>query len=288
MRNEVRAWVKFLTAYLACFAFLAVQASLPEAPSSSLYPKTSDSVAQKIHSRTIRVGIGELDYPPFYFVRENKLSGAAFEIVSELARSLGHSLEIHRYPWSRIQKKLETGEIEMMILYLKSPERLKDVFYVNPPHIYEASNLIVHKPSEIAFNGNLWELRAYNFGSVRGYTHGPAFDSAGFLKKQLVNDERLLIRILVNHRVDIAVGNPQTIQMYAKETGMENQIRILEPALNVGLNHIAFSRACSDAENLANQFSRELSKFILTDRYRDILSRYGFDPHFKLSDSNSE
>jgi len=227
--------------------------------------------------RRIRVGISDLDYPPFYFEQNGQLQGAAFEIASAVAGAKSYSLQINRYPWARIQYYLRTGEIEMMILYFKTPERAKDVIYAEIAHIFEASVLFVPKQSTVNFSGDLRNLKAYRFANVRGYSHGREYEQADYLQKQQVNNEEQLIRVLVYGRADIAVGNQQAIAMSAARIGLDQQIRFLEPPVAVEPNYFAFSKACPDAAVLARDFSAGLRAFMQTPAYAEILVKYGFD-----------
>lgn len=95
--------------------------------------------------KVIQVGLGSLDYPPFYFEEKDKMKGAAVEISETIASRLGYRLDYKRYPWKRVQKLLASGNIEMMILYFKTPEREKDAYFTDTPHINESSYLFVRK-----------------------------------------------------------------------------------------------------------------------------------------------
>lgn len=251
--------------------------SLTSVPGSMALPVAGSGAPVSDRAWTIKVGISDLDYPPFYFEDAGGMRGAAYEIAAEVARQQGYRFEIERRPWKRIQAGLKTGEIEMMILYFKTPERADDVIYAEFPHIYEASALFVESSSSIAFTGDLGALRAYRFGSVRGYSHGEVYDHSTVLSKQEVNNEQQLIRVLVNGRVDVAVCNPQAIRFYAKQMGMEERIRFLEPAVAVEPNYLAFSKARPNATKLAKAFSDGLREFMRTPRYRRILNEYELD-----------
>ncbi len=251
-----------------------------EALTTTPSPRVSDLSfsSSRQPRREIKVGIASLDYPPFYFEQDGQLRGAAFEIATEVARSQGYTLRIHRYPWTRIQNLLKSGDVEMMILYFKTPRRGEDVIYAEIPHLFESSKLFVRADSKITFSGDLHDLKPYLFGNVRGYSHGKAYDEAEYLQKQVVNNEEQLIRILVYGRIDVAVCNPQAITMYANRLGLGKKIRFLEPPVANEPNYFAFSKACQDAPVIAREFSEGLRAFMQTPAYREILVKYHFDP----------
>jgi ABC-type amino acid transport substrate-binding protein len=230
-----------------------------------------------IQAKELRVGLGELDYPPFYFEKDGNLHGAAIEITQHIAQKLGHTLVFRRYPWARVQLYLKTGDVDAVILYFKTPEREKDVVFTDIPHLYESSSLFVAKGTETPFNGTLSDLWSYRFGNVRGYSHGKEYDGAEYLNKHIVNNETLLIRMLVKGRIDIAVGNKPAIIMYAKQEGLHDKITFLTPPIDKAPNFFAFSKSRKDAAGLAKEFSTEVKKIIASERYQHILKRYGLD-----------
>jgi len=233
--------------------------------------------ALPVQAKELKVGLGELDYPPFYFVKDGTLHGAAIEIARQVSKKLGHTLVFKRYPFARLQAMLKQGKIELMILYFKTPDRQKDAVYTDLPHIYESSHLFTVKGAEISFGGALADLNSYSFGNVRGYSHGKDYDGADFLNKHAVRNEQTLLRMLIGGRFDIAVGNKPAILMYARQKGLDDKITFLTPTIDEGPNYFAFSKARRDAEELAKEFSFAVQEFIDTGEYRQILEKYDFD-----------
>ncbi len=236
-------------------------------------------VSFSVDSKELRVGLAELDYPPFYFKEQGKYHGAALEVSRTIANRLNHQLVFVRYPWKRIQTYLQSGDVDMMILYFKTPERAKDVVYVEIPHIYESSDLFVRKNSDIKFKGDLLDLQKYSFGNVRGYSYGDEYNNAKGIFKQEVNNEEQLIRILAYGRIDIGVGNKAVILRHAKALGLSDKIRFIEPPIDISANYIAFSKTRRDAQELADEYSEMLKVFVKTDEYKAILKKYSLEVH---------
>jgi len=228
-------------------------------------------------AQELRVGLAELDYPPFYFEKNGQYNGAALEISKKVAKNLGHDLVFVRAPWRRIQSYLRSGNVDMMILYFRTPEREQDVIYVAVPHINESSDLFVLHNSDIKFEGSLHGLTSYKFGNIRGYSHGTEYDNAKQISKHTFSNEEQLIEGLVNGRVDIGVGNKPVVLRHAKNLKLVDKIRFLSPSLHIGENYIVFSKARKDAQELADKFSSQLKTFMKTDEYRTILQKYHFD-----------
>ena len=228
-------------------------------------------------AKELKVGLANDDYAPFYYEFSGEYRGAALEVAKAVAETLGHKLIYIRAPWKRIQSYLRAGKIDMMILYMKTPERAVDVIFTDIPHIYESSDLFVLKKSLIKFEGALSDLKSYKFGNVRGYSHGTEYNNSENLSKMQITNEEQLIRILIRGRIDIGVGNKPVIMRAAFHMGLIDEIRFLAPPIDAGANYIAFSKARKDAQELANQFSSQLKIYMKTDEYRAILKSYNFD-----------
>ena len=224
------------------------------------------------------VGVSENDYTPFYFEEvDGGFKGAAADIAAHLSKSLGHHLTYKRFPWKRVQHNLASGRIDMVILYFKTEERAQHVHYVEIPHLYESSSLVVTSDSTIRFDGKLDSLNQHLFGNVTGYWHGETYSNHAGLRKLELDSTRTLLATLVRGKVDIAVGNKPVMLALARKMKIAGNLHFLEPKIDYAPDYFAFSRARPDALELTNQFSTALRDFIRTETYREILVRYGFE-----------
>ena len=108
-----------------------------------------------IQAKELRVGLGELDYPPFYFEKDGNLHGAAIEIAQHIAQKLGHTLVFRRYPWKRVQLNLKTGDVDAAILYFKTPEREKTLLF-SQPYLVNRIKFIRHKNLQVDYQSLQW------------------------------------------------------------------------------------------------------------------------------------
>lgn len=234
------------------------------------------ALPQRAAAMELVVGISNLDYAPFYYEEEGEIVGAAADIAKAIAAQMGDTLVFERFPWKRVQNQLASGDIDLVMLYFKTPERAKHVYYLDQPHIHEDSSLFTLKGKDIPFTGDLHALTPYTFGFVRGYSHGAEFDGATYLQKFEILSEERLIKMLRAERFDIAVGNEQVMTFIAKKLGVADQLAFLQPIIDRSPDYIAFSKALPDAEELTRKYSAALRDFMKTDDYKAILSRYGF------------
>lgn len=234
----------------------------------SIWPMSS-------YAKELKVGIGLVNYPPYYFEKDGAMQGAVLEISQHIADKLGHTLVFEQLPWPRIQLYLRKGDIDMVILYFKTPEREKYVIYTDTPHIYDKSYLFTKKDAVIHFEGNLDSMQDYHFGHVRGYSHGAEYDNATQLQKQGAGEEKQLIRMLLNDRVDVAIGNKAVISVHAEEEGVLDELSFLTPPIDTAPVYFAFSKAKIDSNSLAHDFSKQVEVLLTTEEYQQILKKYG-------------
>lgn len=227
-------------------------------------------------NETLTVGLSTADYPPYYFVGDKGLKGAAVNIAEDIAAELNYKLVYKRYPWKRVQRNLHTGDVDLVLVYFKTSERAKDVVYTDRPHLSETASLFISSNMKISFNGNLETLNHHHFFGVRGYFYGERYASIPERNRGSVSDESELVRRIANPNFEmIGIGNKPTIEFYARQQGLESKIKFLTPAIFEGYNYFAFSRMRSDADLLALRFSKALDRYMKTKRYRAILNEYG-------------
>jgi len=231
-----------------------------------------------VQAKELKVGIGNIYYPPYYFEQDGVMHGAVIEMAQHIAANLGHTLVFEQYPWSRIQLYLRQGTIDMVILYFKTPARQADVIYTDIPHIYDSSYLVSKRGAAIEFDGDLSKLKHYKFGNVRASSHGVAYDSAKGLSKLLAVDEVQLLRMLLRARIDLAIANKAVLSMHAQHAGVFDKINFMYPPIDVAPAFFAFSKAKPAAKQLAKQFSIEIKKLITTEKYQKILNKYQLGP----------
>jgi len=228
-------------------------------------------------AKEIKVGIGMIDYPPYYFEKDGLLQGALIEVSQHIADELGHTLIFEKYPWPRIQLYLREGNIDMVLISSKTADREKYAVFAEVPHTYETNYLFVKKGTELDFNGDIQSLNKHHFGSVRGYFYGVEYDTADQLNKQEASNEKQLIEMLLHKRIDIAIGNLEVIHFFAEAENVRNEISFIFPPINRTPSYFAFSKIKKDSTMLAHDFTLEVRKLIRTKKYREILNKYGIN-----------
>ena len=163
-----------------------------------------------IAAKSQMIELSAFNYPPFYFKEEGRIQGIAVDIINEVFQRLELNHRLNMYPLKRALRYLEHGDMDGMMILIKTPEREKYLQYTDP--VTSVRGLIW---SSAARDGGAVEfdrfddLLDYRIGVTRGYSYGKSFDA--FLKKHsqihVVNTDLQNYKMLIAGRVDIFPGN---------------------------------------------------------------------------------
>ncbi|WP_428773135.1 substrate-binding periplasmic protein [Vibrio sp.] len=229
------------------------------------------------------------DYYPFYYRdAAGDYKGASFEIVSQLCRNLGYDVKVTQLSSMRLMlDDLGSGKQDVSVNLTTTPERAKVALFTSVPHIYESQNLISRADNNVNFQGRLIDLSRYRFGPILGWTYGPQFDNAEFLNKAYVNNSVDQLKGLLSGRFDFAINNPLYFRNMALKLGVSRAFKVLEPAVFTLPVTIGVSRQYPQAAQLVQDLEQELVRFQAQAAYKEILTRYGFEPAQMLGGDGS-
>lgn len=215
------------------------------------------------------------DYPPYIYEKDGELVGICTELVEAAFSLLGISVSYNEYPFSRMLKKAEWGQVDAVMMVFRTPEREEYLYYPDNSLFYEHNSFFVKKSTQITYSGKLEELRNYAIGIVFGFSYGEQFDNAAYIEKEVSANHELLLRKLRGNRFKVGLGNKHVVQFYADTIGFEDGIEFLEP------NHfdkeplyVAFTKKVPGYDKLAERFSQALDELKESGQYQQILAKY--------------
>ncbi len=124
----------------------------------------------------VRAVLAEVDYPPFYYVRDGEMAGISIEVLNHISNQINLNTSFIRLSWPRVLKSLEDGSVDLVTTFFNTAERAPFVVYTGVPHAYEINTFFALKKHEVSFNGHLESLSAHRIGMIRGYSYGHKFD----------------------------------------------------------------------------------------------------------------
>lgn len=223
---------------------------------------------------TLTIALADVDYPPFYFKDNDNFSGISIEVLEHIAADLGFTLNYQRSSWQGALNSLKTGKADLITTMFYTEERAQFALYPDEPHAIEINQFITRPDLSISYDGSLNALKQYRIGMVSGYTYGKEYDSAHFLKKDVVNNESQLIKMLIGKRFELAIGNPFAIKLQADRQGVSHQIILLEPAVDISPIYMAISKKTPNAAYLVQQFSKSIKSLKRSPKYSGMLKKY--------------
>ena len=226
-----------------------------------------------IYSSEVLNGGCEADYPPYNFYSNNKIVGIDTDIVTFVLNKMGVHYKFETYPWSRVLVLLQKNELDIAWQFVDSPERRKDFNLAGPIRNGETV-FFVPADSKIKNWKQLSDFKGMSIGIVRGYKYSDEFDNNMELKKEESNSNQTLVLKTLGKRVDISIGDKNTILYILKTTNNLNKIRILEKPLKVVPRYVGFSK---NNLQLSKKFQATLDKFFNKNEYDKIVKKYSVD-----------
>ncbi len=223
-----------------------------------------------VQAQTWKIACEE-DFPPYNFLDEKKNKiGLDTEIVAAVLAYLDVKYELNVYPWKRVVNLLDTHQVHMAYQFVGSPERFSSYLLIGPIRS-GFTVFFVHKDSAIQFN-TLDDLRPYTIGTVKGFKYTNEFDQADFLKKDdsAIDNEQLVKKLAVK-RVDMIIGDRDTLSFLARRAGVYDQIQLLPKVLREVPRYVGFH---TSERARAGLFAHGLNAIIANGTHAQIVAKW--------------
>ena len=224
---------------------------------------------------------GNSEYPPFLWrknLETNHLLGTNSLIMKEISQRLGKPIRLkHTGPWSRAQREVNSGRIDLMAGGFYTKQRSQHMDYIKPAFLETQS--VVWTNTQKPFNyQNEHSLKGKLGATVINNSFGQTFDQ--FALKHLniatVASIEQAFKMLLNQRVDYVLYEESPGEAYIQQIWNYFPFQVQQPAISSEGLYLAFSRN-SPCNNPA-----------LRNRLTDImksLTQEGFFEQIKLKGS---
>ena len=180
---------------------------------------------------------GNPEYPPYLFrenANSNKLIGANNEIIKLIAEKLNIEIEvIYSGPWSRAQKEVREGRIDLIAGAFFTIPRAQYMDYIYPALLTTKSVVWTNKNKPIVYSQkeDLINLRGI---TVINNSFGEAFDT--FAKEKLtiasVPSLQQAFKMMNLGRADYLLYEQSPATAYISNWGIENQTTVVGPEIS--------------------------------------------------------
>ncbi len=165
---------------------------------------------------------------------------------------------------------LQKHELDFAWQFIDSPERRKDFNLAGP---IRSSETVFFVPidSKIKSWNQLSDFKNLIIGTARGYKYSDEFDNNKDLEKEESNSNQTLVLKTIGKRVDLSIGDKNSILYILKTSNNLNKIRFLEKPLKIVPRFVGFSK---NNIQLSKKFQLTLDKIINKKEYNDIKNKY--------------
>jgi ABC-type amino acid transport substrate-binding protein len=222
-------WVTALAALLLSIyaAFLDNSGPGPDPAAAADQPGLVRSLDEH---RVLRVGYG--GFPPYTMEdpRTRQVSGVAVDIMNEIGRQLGVSVEWHRFNWNTMKADLDRGQFDVLAdAIFQTPARGRELTFTEP-YAYFAIGIGVVR----AGNNRFQTIDRLNDPAVR-VAVGQGFAEETFIRARAPRanilsipsneDTGAPVNAVLTGRADIAIVNLENAQRFVKSN--PRNLRIL-------------------------------------------------------------
>jgi polar amino acid transport system substrate-binding protein len=170
----------------------------------------------EIKSGDIVVGTSA-DFPPFSFIENGHMVGFDVDIMEEVARRLGKSVELKNMPFSTLLPALQLGTMHIVAAGLTAtPERAKHVLFTQPYLDGEPLVIVSLKTSPIA---TVKDLGGKEVVVNQGYTADLYMSAIEGVNLRRLKSPADAFLALTSSRADAFVTAQNTVKPFFKEYG---------------------------------------------------------------------
>lgn len=241
------------------------------------------------------IRLATLDWPP-YIDKNMCKQGWVMQSTIALLHHLGYGAVVTFYPWARAVNVVESGKGDILFPeYHIGPEAPSDVYNGTRrlDHLIMSDSFgwgpiafLKRKDDDIVNSVNLKSIVNEQIGVVRGYQNTPEFDRmmdiGSFKIIEALNDFHN-VKLLLNHRVNLIVGDPLVIEADIRRAdfpdkekkAMLEQIEVVEPIMQMNALFFAISKKSQFAKVLPMEINQGIATFKKQGLFSEIQYRVG-------------
>jgi polar amino acid transport system substrate-binding protein len=217
---------------------------------------------------------GHPSYPPVAWAAQGKIVGAAPDLVSGIAASLGvKDVQSKDFgSWEAAQAAVKSGAADVIFGIYKNDERAAYLDYIEPPFMDDPVAIAVRKGA--GFRYAKWtDLKGRKGVTNAGESYGDAFDA--FMAKELTvaraQGVDKAFAALLAHEADYMIVGLYPGRTVVQELNIPEKVSFLRQALLSSAMYVAFAKQ-SKCAGLKAGFAAEIKKAVAGGAVRKLLA----------------
>lgn len=233
-----------------------------------------------VNAQSLVFAFGSSETPPRKWQEDGKYMGIYIDVVEEIMARSNIDIQMKPYPYKRLLRSLQSGEIDGAVGLFKTKDREQFSTYIDIPIAYTSINIFVKKDKLFNYN-QINDLLNKEVGKARGVFISEEFQLARQHKVFSVNEiatYKQLIGKLLLGRIDAFVAPSLSTQFLLKEMGFSHKIVMLPHSIAQQQPlYILFSKLASTSEkqDLYDQVRQALTDMQRENRLKRITEKYG-------------
>ena len=151
-----------------------------------------------LHARETWRVVGDEQFAPYSFVtmEDDTPHGVNVELIRAIMQAGAIDYQLRLYPWERVKRMLDRGEVEMAFQFAGTPERMAQYELVGP---LRTGSTVFMTTNKIALQDwtSLDDFAPFVIGQVRGYAYQSDFDKADLARDTSAQNPRQLVSMLL-------------------------------------------------------------------------------------------
>jgi len=230
----------------------------------------------------ILIGVLESYQPYFNYEKENP-SGPHYEIIESIFMTLDIEYELVKYPWSRLMKAVETGEVDMAFPFYDEAERRKLFYYSDEPISYSNLKMISKAEANFYFDGTFESISGKEVGIVQDYYYSDSFEQAVH-DEIIIADEAITceknIEKLLENRLDFIIMDYEILRHYISEKDISEEKLKAHEAIVTNYSYIVYTKT-KDLSELRASVDDQLKLMKSDNSLYDIYDKHGLEDFAK-------
>lgn len=213
------------------------------------------------------------DYPPYYGAGLPK-NGFVSQIILEAMSDAGYDVSLQFLPWKRAVEHVKVGQADGLYTVWYRQDRESWAVFSKP--VYYDEIVFVKKKTLTIDYQSLEDLKPYLISDVLGYMYPEQYQNAALRKKNAMNDQEALRRMVLGG-ADLALVDRVQSQFLLRNMGESAEsYDFLDPPLERIASHLVLSSLKADAEQIIAKFDKAIEAMRASGRLDQIAQDAGF------------
>ena len=215
----------------------------------------------------------DIKHPPYEFINDKgEIDGFNIDISKAIGKEIGIEVEVDLLDWTEAIKAMDNGEYDGIEgMSFSGNRQEKYIFGAEYITVFHSAFALENR-QDIKDLINLYKYRVAVQKNDVGFEIITRISSnKNPISIFVVSSHEDALKLLLEGRVDLVVGNKLTILHYAEKQGFKNKLKLIGSPIHLTKYGIAFRKG---NESIANKFTIGMEKIKANGKYEEIYDNW--------------